>query len=366
MAKRYGTTGTEMDSMTTVTRGMTRRRFVGALGAIGIGGAGIGVYQSTGLSQWTNDDDTTLESNNSHHGDHGNDDEDVIDYEEMDRLHEEGILAFPAETEGRGNQPLEYKFDGDVKVFEITCEKGEWETEPGKIVEAWTYNGTVPGPEIRVTEGDRVRIFVHNDMDESTAIHWHGLKVPIDQDGVPFITQPPIKPGESFTYEFEAKPVGTHIYHSHYNGAEQVARGQIGAFIVEPKDSASRPQFDRDFTCIIHDGPLGFTLNGKGFPATEPYVCKQGERVLLRFINTGAMNHPMHLHGMPFQVIAKDGYLLPQPYYCDNLDVAPGDRWEAVIDAEELGTWVMHCHILSHAENKHGMFGMVTAVIVEE
>jgi manganese oxidase len=350
--------------MTDKGNGISRRRFVGALGAIGLGGAGVAMYQGTGLSQWTSDEPDTAEATS--HSDHGAHGDAPLDYEEMDRKHEAGVLAFPAETEGLGGQPLEYTMDGDVKVFEITCEKGEWEVEPGRVLEAWTYNGTVPGPEIRVIEGDRVRIIVHNEMDESTAIHWHGLKVPMDQDGVPFITQPPITPGESFTYEFDVKPAGTHMYHSHYNAAEQVSHGQCGAFIVEPKDPSTRPQFDREFTVILNDSRLGYTINGKGFPATEPFVCKQGERVLIRFMNVGVMNHPMHLHGMPFLVTAKDGYLLPNPYYCDNLDIAPGDRWEAIVEAEEVGTWVMHCHILTHAEAPHGMFGMVTALIVEE
>jgi manganese oxidase len=350
--------------MVPLKSGMTRRRFVGALGALGIGGVGVGLYQSSGSSQLLNNspDDETADQHTSPH-EHA---QQELDYEAMDRKHEEGVLAFPAEIEGLGGQPLEYTMDGDVKVFEITCEKGEWEVEPGKVVEAWTYNGTFPGPEIRVTEGDRVRIIVHNDMDESTAIHWHGLVLPMEHDGVLFITQPPITPGESFPYEFEARPNGTHMYHSHYNAARQVSRGQIGAFIVEPKDPSTRPEFDREFTVILNHGAVGYTLNGKGFPATPAFPCKLGERVMIRFMNVGVMNHPMHLHGMPFNVIAKDGYLLPNPYLCDNLDIAQGDRWETIVEPKEPGTWVMHCHILPHAETEHGMHGMVSALIVEE
>ena len=78
------------------------------------------------------------------------------------------------------------------------------------------------------------------------------------------------------------------------------------------------------------------------------------------------MIHPMHLHGMPMTVIAADGYLVPQLYMCDTLNIAPGQRFEAIVDATEVGTWAFHCHILSHAESEHGMFGMVTALIVEE
>jgi FtsP/CotA-like multicopper oxidase with cupredoxin domain len=245
----------------------------------------------------------------------------------------------------------------------------DWEYTPGKTVEAWTYNGVTPGPEIRVTEGDKVRFIVTNELPQSTAIHWHGLIVPNSQDGVPFITQPPIKPGESFTYEFQIREgnAGAHMYHSHHNAAFQVTKGLLGAFIVEPKDPATRPVYDREFTMVLNDGPIGgFTINGKGFPATQPVVAKKGERILVRYMNEGLMIHPMHLHGMPQQVVAQDGWLLPQPHMCDTLNIAPGQRFEVIIEATEVGVWAYHCHILNHAESEHGMFGMVTALIVEE
>lgn len=288
------------------------------------------------------------------------------DVEEMDRLHEEGMNAFPAATEGLGGRPLEYVLEGDVKVFNLTCSVIQWEVEPGKLVEAWAYNGTVPGPEIRVTEGDKVRINVTNELHQSTSVHWHGLVVPNSMDGVTFLTQPPIKPGETFIYEFTAKPAGTHMYHAHHNSAEQVSKGLLGSFIVEPADPTTRPAFDREYTIVLNDGPHGFTINGKGFPATQPLVCKQGEKVMIRYMNEGMMIHPMHLHGMPQLVVAKDGYLQPQPWLCDTLNIAPGERWEVIVDATELGAWAFHCHILTHAESAHGMYGMVTVFIVEE
>jgi FtsP/CotA-like multicopper oxidase with cupredoxin domain len=292
-----------------------------------------------------------------------------VDNDEMDRMHEAGVKAFPAPTQGLGGQPLEYTLDGDVKVFDLTCEVIEWEVEPGKFFEAWSYNGVVPGPEIRVTEGDKVRINVTNNLPQSTAVHWHGLLVPNSMDGVPFLTQPPIKPGETFTYEFQIREgnAGSHMYHSHHNAAFQVTMGLLGAFIVEPKDPSTRPAYDREYTLILNDGPLGgFTINGKGFPATQPLVAKRGEKILVRYMNEGLMIHPMHLHGMAQQVIAKDGYLQPMPWYCDTLNIAPGERWDVLIDATEVGVWAFHCHILSHAESDHGMFGMVTVLIVEE
>jgi manganese oxidase len=288
-----------------------------------------------------------------------------VSADEMDKMHEAGVKAFPAKTAGLGGQPLEFRREGDFKVFDITCKKVQWEIEPGKFAEAWAYNGTLPGPEIRVTEGDKVRVVVKNELDQSTAVHWHGLVIPNAMDGVPFITQPPIKPGTNFTYEFVAKPAGTHMYHSHHNAAHQVGMGLLGAFIVEPKDPKSRPAFDIETTMVLNDGVLGYTLNGKGFPATQPIVCKQGQKVLIRYLNEGSQLHPMHLHGMPQLVIARDGYLLREPYLCDTLTIGPGERWEAIVDATELGTWAFHCHILSHAESEHGMFGMVTVLVVQ-
>ncbi len=286
-------------------------------------------------------------------------------WEEMDRMHEEGVKAFPAQTEGKGNQPLAYTMDGDVKVFELTCSVVQWEVTPGTRVEAWVYNGVMPGPEIRVTEGDRVRVIVKNELPESTAVHWHGLIVPNDQDGVPFITQPPIRPGETYTYEFTVKNSGSHMYHSHHNAAFQVGKGLLGAFIVEPKDKSQDPAYDIDYTMIINDQAGGFTLNGKGFPATEPVVAKLGQKVRIRYMNEGLLIHPMHLHGLPQLVFARDGWNLPQPYMCDTVNVAPGERWDVLVDCTEPGVWAFHCHVLSHAESAHGMFGMVTALIVE-
>ena len=122
-------------------------------------------------------------------------------------------------------------------------------------------------------------------------------------DGVPFITQPPVKPGETFTYEFIARNPGSHMYHSHLNSAFQVTKGLLGAFIIEPKDKSAYPAFDKEYTMILDDGPLGYTLNGHGFPATEVLTANKGEKLLVRFMNEGLMIHPMHLHGMPMTIV---------------------------------------------------------------
>ncbi|HEU5041751.1 MAG TPA: multicopper oxidase domain-containing protein [Gemmatimonadales bacterium] len=283
----------------------------------------------------------------------------------MDAMHERGVKAFPAKTEGKGNLPLAPRLERGVKVFDLTCEEIQWEVEPGRKVKAWAYNGQVPGPQIRVREGDRVRVNLLNNLPESTAIHFHGLELPNDQDGVPFITQPPVKPGERYTYEFTVPNAGSHMYHSHHNAATQVGLGLLGAFVVEPRRARPAHRADVDYVMVLNDGSHGYTLNGKGFPATEPVVCRQGQTVRLRFMNEGMMIHPMHLHGMHMTVIAKDGWDQPMPWKCDTLNIAPGERWDVLVKATNPGTWAFHCHILPHAESEHGMFGMVTVLVVQ-
>lgn len=293
----------------------------------------------------------------------------VPDWEAMDLHHQEGVDIYlnniGADPTFWG-VPLEYEMDGDVKVFRITCTEGLWDTGGGMTYNAMMYNGVVPGPEIRVTEGDRVRLVVRNEMTQSTAVHPHGLRLPNNMDGVPFITQPPITPGSEFVYEFDVINYGSHMYHSHHNSAEQNTRGLLGAFIVEPRDKSREPQVSADYTLVLNDSSLGFTINGKGFPYTQPIVAKLGDRIRVRYFNEGLMIHPMHLHGLPQLVIAKDGFNLPMPYMVDTLNIAPGERYDVLIDCDIPGAWAYHCHILSHAEGRDGMFGMVTAVVVQE
>jgi len=274
---------------------------------------------------------------------------------------------FPAETEGRGNQVLEPEIQDDGTLqWELTASVIQWETEPGKVVEAYAYNGMVPGPQLRAEVGDKIRIILHNELPEPTTIHSHGLFVPSDMDGVPVISQPAVMPGESFTYEYTLRNAGSHMYHSHFMAEHQVPMGLLGAFVVTDPNATDEPESDIDYTMILNDGPLGFTINGKGFPATEPIVAQQGQKIRIRYMNEGLQIHPMHLHGMPQLVIAKDGYTLPTPHYEDTVLVAPGERIDVIVDATEVGVWAYHCHILTHAEGPDGMFGMVTALIVED
>ena len=281
-----------------------------------------------------------------------------------DPEHEAVVKAFPAKTQGEGLGELPSRIVNGAREFEITTKRTRFEVTPGRFVSAYSYNDRVPGPVIRATEGERVRVIVRNELEQSTAVHWHGQRVTIGNDGVPYITQPPIRPGQTYTYEFVAGPSGTHMYHSHHNATEQVGQGMLGPLIVTPKDPRADPAYDREEFFVFNDGLGGLTINGKGFPATKPFTAKLGERIRFRFMNEGQQVHPAHLHGLTLEVFARDGYLLPQPFKCDTLNVAPGERWDAIVLADEPGVWAFHCHILGHAEGPTGMFGMVTALIV--
>jgi FtsP/CotA-like multicopper oxidase with cupredoxin domain len=278
-----------------------------------------------------------------------------------------------ASLDGAGNQPYgNPKRDGSTKVFELTVDKIKHQIDAQQAaIDALGFNGTWPGPRIDVIEGDRFRAIFKNNLDESTGIHFHGQQLPNNMDGVPHITQDPIQPGDSFTYEFTAKTVGSHMYHSHHNATDQVGRGLLGAFIVHPKDPAQRVDrkygVTQDIVWISNDSLGGFTINGRGFPATAPIVAKLGEKILVRFMNEGVMMHPWHLHGMPMHVVARDGFELgAASFRCDTLGVNPGERWDVVIDCTEPGAWAFHCHILPHAEGRDGMYGMVTALVVQD
>jgi manganese oxidase len=261
--------------------------------------------------------------------------------------------------------PLMPELDGDVKVFHLTIDDFEQRIDELKDpVAAVGFNAQWPGPTIRVTQGDRVRAIFTNNLKETTGVHFHGVEFEdFFQDGVPFVTQMPIVPGETYTYEFTAGNAGSLMYHSHHNATDQVGRGLLGAFIVEPK--ADPIVADREYIWISNDSLGGFTINGHGFPATVPVLAAVGETVHLRFMNEGTMMHPWHLHGMPMRVVARDGRPLgAAEFTCDTLGVNPGERYDVLVKAKTAGVWAFHCHILPHAEGEGGMFGMVNTLIV--
>jgi manganese oxidase len=277
----------------------------------------------------------------------------------------------PAITGVNGLQPLAYELDGDVKVFRLTAERIRWETKEGTLVEAMAYNRMIPGPVIRATEGERVRIIVTNGLDEPHTTHWHGMFVPIDMDGVPGISQDPILPGESFAYEFTVNPAGTRLYHSHFNAMTQESKGLYGMFIVDEKNPPAVRRSDREEIMLLADG-MGYVINGKEFPMTQPIHMKMGERIRVRIANLGAMYHPMHMHGGFMTVIAKDGFALDVPQKMNTISVAPGETYDVILAPQFAGTWIWHCHVLAHAtgpkdaDGNETAAGMIGVIIVDD
>ncbi len=296
-------------------------------------------------------------------------------WQEMEAAMTERAMRFVEEEKGTfGGRPLEPEVLADgTKVFDVTAEIVDWEVEPGKVVKAWTYNGVVPAPAIHVEVGDKVRVVLHNELPTATTIHWHGIIVPNSMDGVPPYTQDAVPPGETFTYEFTAREPAVGIYHSH-NGADQVLDGMFGAFKVgemtvpqELVDQGFAATPSQEIDMVLNDaGVIGLSLNGKSFPATEPYSAEVGDTVMVHYFNEGLMAHPMHLHQPLGWIIAKDGEELLLPIPGDTINVAPGERYTVAYKLVDPGVWAWHCHILTHAEGPDGMFGMVTAFIVEE
>jgi FtsP/CotA-like multicopper oxidase with cupredoxin domain len=281
--------------------------------------------------------------------------------QQMATMHEASMKAYPAKTEGLGGQVLEPTMEDGVKVFQLMAMPVQWEVSPGQMVTAWAYNNQVPGPQIRVNPGDHIKVILTNHLPEPTVIHWHGVTVPNAMDGVPYVTQDPVMPDGRFTYEFTVKDSpGTYLYHSHFDSNSQVGQGLYGPFVIEPAHAF----WDVEYTEILNDGPLGYTINGKGWPATAPLTAKLGQSVLIRLANVGQMLHPIHLHGYHFSVVHRDGFPLEQPYEADTLVIAPGETYDVLVRANEPGVWALHCHILSHVEGPEGMFGMATALIV--
>lgn len=282
-------------------------------------------------------------------------------------------VSFTAPADAAGDQLLEPRIEDGVKVFELTVSVIRWNILPETQVMAYTYNQQVPGPRIRVTEGDRLRINVTNELPEATTIHWHGLILPNAMDGPAEITQAPIEPGQTFTYEFTTRQSGTYFYHTHAASDRQQALGLYGALIIDPAEPAAAAEYDLEYTiqlqewleregytypAMLMEGALPnyFTINGKSYPATDTIEMRVGQRLLLRFI--GSNNnfvHPMHVHGGPFEVVARDGETMQASarFLADTVNVGPGQRYDVIWTALEPGTWLIHCHIPHHTTNNN-------------
>ena len=267
---------------------------------------------------------------------------------------------------------LPYKLDNGVKEFHLIAEPVRTEFLPAaswadaRKVDAWGYNGSVPGPTIEVQEGDRVRILFTNNLPEPTAPHWHGLEVPFDQDGGPGLSQPLVMSGETYTYEFMLHQNGTFFYHSHMPMQEMM--GMIGLFIVHPK-RPHEPRCDKDFAFVLQGWAIlpnntvpntlamefnWLTMNGKSGPATTPQIVKHGERVRLRFVNLSMDHHPIHMHGHQFYLTGTEGGRCPEAtWFAHNTHiVGVAQARDLEFTATNLGDWMMHCHLPHHMMNQ--------------
>ncbi|MFO0697123.1 MAG: copper oxidase [Polyangiales bacterium] len=267
---------------------------------------------------------------------------------------------------------LPYRLVDGVKVFHLVAEPVRNQFAPGLEAECWGYNGSTPGPTIEAIEGDRVRIYVTNRLPEPTTVHWHGLVLPNGMDGVSGLNQPPIPPGETYVYEFVLRSPGTFMYHPHFDEMTQIALGMAGMFIVHPRRPRG-PRVERDFVLMTHEWKIDvgarrpdpnamsdfnvLTFNGKSYPSTEPLRVGRGERVRIRLGNLGPMDHhPVHLHGLAFEVTATDGGIVPPSARRPETTVLLPVGSTRVIEfvPEESGDWAMHCHMTHHVMTQMG------------
>lgn len=267
---------------------------------------------------------------------------------------------------------LLWTMDGGVKVFHLTSEVVKREFLPAsrmgsaRVADVWGFNGSMPGPTIEVNEGDRVRFVFHNKLPEAITIHWHGLEIPVEMDGMPFISQPIVEPGKTFIYEFTLKQNGTYFYHSHM--AMQEMMGLIGLFIIHPK-IPYEPRVDKDFGIILQEWAIlpnnsipnsmsmefnWLTINGKAGPATTPMIVKLGERVRIRMVNLGMDHHPIHLHGTQFYITGTEAGRIPASAWIPGNTVLVGvaQARDVEFDALNPGDWMLHCHLPHHMMNQ--------------
>jgi manganese oxidase len=260
---------------------------------------------------------------------------------------------------------LSHEMDGAVKVFKLVAEPVKRKIAPFKTIDVWGYNGSCPGPTIQVQQGDRVRVVFENHLPESSTLHWHGLEIPIEQDGVPWISQKPVPPGGTYTYEFTVHQEGTFFYHAH--SAMQEMIGQIGFFIAHP-EKPYRPRADHDYGLILQEWAVlpnntvpntaameynWLTFNGVSGPAITPMVARLGSRVRLRIVNIGMDHHPIHLHGHQFVMTGTEGGRAPESTWYPMNTVLVGVAQARVVEFEAKypGAWMVHCHLPHHMMN---------------
>ena len=266
---------------------------------------------------------------------------------------------------------LPFRMVDGVKEFHLTAEVVRTFFVPGRVVDAWGFNNSVPGPTIEVQQGDRIRIIFENQLPELTAIHWHGIEAPMAMEGSVGLGMDPVAPGGKYTYEFTLNQHGTFFYHSHF--AMQEMMGMIGLMIIHPRQPY-QPKVDRDFGLIVQEWMIQpnntvpnalamefnwLTFNGRSGPDCMPMLVKQGERVRIRMVNLGMDHHPMHMHGHQFTVTGTEAGRKPSQTWFEENTVLLGvaQARDIEFEAKHLGDWMLHCHLPHHMMNQ-----MVTMV----
>lgn len=226
-----------------------------------------------------------------------------------------------------------------VRKFDLTAERTTVKLDNGKTVKAWTFNGSSPGPELRVTEGDRVVIALRNkDIEDGVTIHWHGIAVPCSQDGTAGVTQDAVPPGGQFTYTFIAPTTpGTYWYHSHQMSSIQVSKGLLGALIVEPKAASESDAPILETTALYQQLGSSILLNGSTKGLAVP--GQPGEQVRIRLINAGNETMKFNVDGAPFRVVAMDGHELHEPGQLERtiVPIGGGQRYDLLIQVPKTG-----------------------------
>jgi FtsP/CotA-like multicopper oxidase with cupredoxin domain len=241
----------------------------------------------------------------------------------------------------------------EAQGFRLTPQATEAPVGGASAIAVWAYNGTIPGPELRVRQGSRLKVVVENRLTVDTTVHWHGIRLPNAMDGVPHLTQAPIAPGQTFRYEFEVPDAGTYWYHPHLGSPEQVGRGLAGALIVEEREPIA---VDRDVTLLLsdwrllssgqisgdfrnlrdmtHAGRIGNVVTVNGKAAGTAFSVRTGERVRLRILNAAnARIFGLTFAGHSPTVIAYDGQpVAPHAPDGGRIVLGPGMRADVVLD----------------------------------
>ncbi|WP_017381030.1 multicopper oxidase family protein [Paenisporosarcina sp. TG-14] len=282
-----------------------------------------------------------------------------MNYNNMNMDEEREVTSEDTTTKGLQQTVSTEKIE--LNEFTLVAQERKHTLTEGIDIQAWTFNGSVPGPEIRVQEGEEVKIILKNELKDPVTIHWHGIPVPNNMDGIPGVTMNAVQPGDSFIYEFKTTVPGTYWYHSHQDGVNQLDKGLYGSFIIEGKNDE---EVDKDYTLVLdewmsdtdsdrfrmgHD--MGnmydiFTVNGKNGKDVLPLLVNEGDKVRLRLVNAGFMSHKIHLHGHEFKVTGTDGQEINDPELIKDqlISIAPGERYDIEFTTDNLGEWLLESH----------------------